>query len=580
MRVTVKLKLILGFTAVIMLAVISGILSLYKLSAINDTIDAVINVDARNVEEMGFLRTALLQNVRAEKNMLLSKTEAEFGAAVDEVAQTREDTATSLKTVSNGAFDELKVLLDKFSVVRASRNDLQDEIVRLEKADRLNHTDQTDQHLYDLSMHREVQYNDQLLSLLDQAVQLVDTRMKQARANVEADYQQTRMLLLIALAVAVLVAAGVATWIAISISRGLSQAVRLARTVADGDLTQRIAKHSRDEIGDLTLALSDMCDKLRGIVSEAILAAQNVSSGSQELSSSAEQLSQGATEQASSAEEASSSMEEMAANVKQSADNASQTEKIARQSALDAENSGTAVTRAVTAMETIAQKITIVQEIARQTDLLALNAAVEAARAGEHGRGFAVVASEVRKLAERSQAAAIEIGDLSTETVKAAQEAGAMLIQLVPGIKRAAELVEEITASSREQDVGAAQINQAIQQLDQVTQQNAAASEEVSATSEELAAQAEKLQSIISFFRIDAAHRSHAAQPEHHVVHVERSTDKAVAQLQAKAKVMRREGSPQKNAPPIRVAIKKKVANGYGLNLGDEDTLDAEFERQ
>ena len=203
-------------------------------------------------------------------------------------------------------------------------------------------------------------------------------------------------------------------------------------------------------------------------------------------------------------------MEEMAANVKQNADNANQTEKIAAQSAKDAEASGVAVGRAVKAMQTIAEKITIVQEIARQTDLLALNAAVEAARAGEHGKGFAVVASEVRKLAERSQAAAADIGTLSTDTVKVAQEAGEMLAKLVPDIKKTAELVQEITAACREQDVGSAQINQAIQQLDKVGQQNASASEQVSSTSEELASQAEQLQSTISFFRIEHAGRGEA----------------------------------------------------------------------
>ena len=192
----------------------------------------------------------------------------------------------------------------------------------------------------------------------------------------------------------------------------------------------------------------------------------------------------------------------MAANIKQNASNASETERIARQSAKDAEVSGNAVGRAVTAMQTIAEKITIVQEIARQTDLLALNAAVEAARAGEHGKGFAVVASEVRKLAERSQAAAAEIGTLSSDSVKVAQEAGSMLQKLVPDIKRTAELVEEISAACREQDVGSAQINQAIQSLDKVTQQNASAAEELSATAEELANQSERLQETIAFFRI------------------------------------------------------------------------------
>ncbi|POR45071.1 methyl-accepting chemotaxis protein, partial [Bosea psychrotolerans] len=259
---------------------------------------------------------------------------------------------------------------------------------------------------------------------------------------------------------------------------------------------------------------------------------------------------------------ASSSMEEMAANVKQNAENAATTEKMAGQSAKDAEASGIAVGKAVDAMQTIAAKINIVQEIARQTDLLALNAAVEAARAGEHGKGFAVVASEVRKLAERSQAAAAEIGTLSVDTVKVAQEAGAMLAKLVPDIKKTAELVEEITAACREQDVGSTQINQAIQQLDKVTQQNAAASEEVSATSEELAAQAEQLQTTIAFFKTEDA----------------RATDRAVGQLKAKAKQMKAAAAPRKPTAPSRAA--KATKGGFAFDLDEAgDEQDVRFSR-
>ena len=250
--------------------------------------------------------------------------------------------------------------------------------------------------------------------------------------------------------------------------------------ISKGDLTRKITESYAGDYNTLMSYINTLVDNLARFAQEVQEAADQVATGSEQSSASAQSLSQGATEQASATEEAASSMEEMASNVKQNSDNAGPDGKDRAPvgAGRGGERLGGDARRA--AMETIAQKIMIVQEIARQTDLLALNAAVEAARAGEHGRGFAVVASEVRKLAERSQAAAQEIGTLSTDTVKSAQDAGAMLVRLVPDIKRTAELVAEISAACREQDVGAAQINQAIQQLDQVTQQNAAAAEEVS----------------------------------------------------------------------------------------------------
>ncbi|MGO4135232.1 methyl-accepting chemotaxis protein [Rhizobium brockwellii] len=345
----------------------------------------------------------------------------------------------------------------------------------------------------------------------------------------------------------------------------------IATQIANGDLTVSPKPLSaKDTLG---IALEQMVERLRDVVADAIAAIENVSAGSQELSASSEQVSQGATEQASAAEEASSSMEEMASNIKQNADNAAQTEKIARQSAKDAETSGNAVARAVDAMRTIAQKIGIVQEIARQTDLLALNAAVEAARAGEHGKGFAVVASEVRKLAERSQSAAAEISAMSSDTVTAAQEAGDMLGRLVPDIRKTAELVSEISAACREQDVGASQINEAIQQLDKVTQQNAGASEQMSATSEELAAQAEELQASIAFFKVDMAGGG-------------KSVATSGRQGRAPVKMTTRSPAPAaarkpagKTAPANSVTAQQARAKGFALDMsmGGPDRSDDEF---
>ncbi|WP_420265419.1 methyl-accepting chemotaxis protein [Candidatus Magnetominusculus dajiuhuensis] len=274
----------------------------------------------------------------------------------------------------------------------------------------------------------------------------------------------------------------------------------IAQGVADGDLTMRFGTGRGSETGIL-LAMKGMVGKLREIVASVRSAADNVAADSNKLSSGAQQLSEGATEQAASVEETSSSMEQMTSNIRQTSDNSRQTEAISTSAAKDALEGGKAVTEAVAAMKEIASKISIIEEIARQTNLLALNAAIEAARAGEHGKGFAVVASEVRKLAERSQKAAGEISELSASSVSIAEQAGTMLNKLVPDIRKTADLVQEITAASNEQNTGAEQINKAIQQLDRVIQQNASAAQQMASTSEELSSQSEQLQGVIAFFK-------------------------------------------------------------------------------
>ncbi|MGE4421579.1 MAG: methyl-accepting chemotaxis protein [Pseudodesulfovibrio sp.] len=298
------------------------------------------------------------------------------------------------------------------------------------------------------------------------------------------------------------------------LSGTIGATVTVMADINQGDLdVPRLAARTgrmRDEMDDLGAAVNAMGDKLREVVSEVQAAAESVTLGSGELTDTSQALAEGASNQASAVEEVSASMEEMTANIEQNTDNAQQTEKIARQAAGDAEEGGKSVTQTVEAMRQIADKIAIIEEIARQTNLLALNAAIEAARAGEHGKGFAVVAAEVRQLAERSGHAAAEISELSANSVAIAEQAGAMLDKMVPDITRTAELIQEISASSDEQNAGATQIKDAVLELDRVVQQNAAESEHVAAASETLSGHAMQLQQIIGYFRLGG---SAAASP-------------------------------------------------------------------
>ncbi|WP_319542032.1 methyl-accepting chemotaxis protein [uncultured Pseudodesulfovibrio sp.] len=334
---------------------------------------------------------------------------------------------------------------------------------------------------------------------------LIQFNLKESAISVEEAQAASASAKLFAV-LGVVIGVILALFLGIILTRGITgpifKGVTFAQQMANGDFSKELDVVQKDEIGDLANALNEMVSKLREVVKNVQSASDNVASGSAELSSSSQSLSQGATEQAASIEEVSSSMEEMGANIRQTADNAQQTEKMSKLAASDAKKGGDAVIQTVQAMKDIADKISIIEEIARQTNLLALNAAIEAARAGEHGKGFAVVAAEVRKLAERSGTAAAEISELSSSSVQVAEEAGEMLQKIVPDIQKTAELIQEISAAANEQDAGAGQINSAIQQLDQVIQQNAAASEEMASTSEELSGQATQMQATMGFFRI------------------------------------------------------------------------------
>lgn len=550
--------------------------------------EAVANKDSMLLATVEF-HEALLMSIRTEKNLMLEtdtgalETRAsQFGNYRDTADQKLRVLETSVAAAFRTEAQALRPLFNRAFDLSAQVRD-----IRIENSDAraIAVTKGTA-----AAARRDV--GDVALTLMNATRESMAASRNQAAQN----YQGATTLLTILAAGAILAGIVAGIWISLAISRGLAMAVRQANAVAIGDLSVTSEKRSNDEIGDLLtsldtmvsnlsdmaraaediaegdlttkvdrrsekdtlgIALDKMIVKLREVVTNATTSSNNVAEGSQNMSVTAEQLSQGATEQASAAQEASASVEEMAANIRQSADNAGQTEKIAIQSAKDAQQSGDAVDEAVKAMKTIADKINIIQEIARQTDLLALNAAVEAARAGQHGKGFAVVASEVRKLAERSQQAAAEISDLSSETVDVSQKAGEMLSALVPNIQKTADLVQEISAATREQNVGADQINQAIRGLDKVIQQNASASDRSAATAEQLANQSDQLREVIGYFDLGKDGKS--------PVNAQKAPAPAPRQSSAAA-------APAPAAP-------KSNGSGVNIDLSDDDLNDADFVR-
>lgn len=287
-----------------------------------------------------------------------------------------------------------------------------------------------------------------------------------------------------------------------TVAQPLEDVIKQTNDMAGGDFTRRLTVTRNDEVGLVKKTLNSMIDSITGVIRTVSSVTESVNTGSRELSDAAESLANGAASQASSIEEVASTMEEMTSSIQHNANNSSKTEAIARQAAVDAEESGKALSQALEALTKIADKILVIDDIARQTNLLALNAAIEAARAGEHGKGFAVVASEVRKLAERSGEAAVEIIAISDSSSKVANQAEEKLAALVPEIQKTAEYVQEIAAASREQGEGASQVNKALQELDNVIQQNAAAAEEIASTTRELSHQADQLADATAFFKI------------------------------------------------------------------------------
>jgi methyl-accepting chemotaxis protein len=584
-------RIAMGFGVVIAVAVLLGVTALLELATIDTRADRIGDDHLPGLLMSGRLEFGQVSSMVQVERMLSAQTPEDMARAERDLAEaTRANDETTKAYDQTIHLDVDRKLFAGWMEARAEYRAIRkQELMPLleahdhEKAMQVMRTRVRPQ--WDVLMARSRELVDANKQWGDDSQQLVKSAVRTAQWGVG-----------LGLLVAVLLSIAIAIYITRSITLPLKAAVKLVDTVSTGDVSTRADVQSKDELGqmirgintmvgnleatvhvaeklaegDLTAepkllsdkdtlgqALKRMIDNLRSVVESVSAAADNVNSGSDQLSISAQELSRGNTQQAAAAGETSSSMEEITSSIQQNGDNARQTDSIAKQAAEDASSSGSAVERTTLAIRQIAERIGVIEEIARKTDLLALNAAVEAARAGEHGKGFAVVASEVRKLAERSQLAAAEIGKLTREGVGVADGAAKLLEKLVPDIRQTAELVQEISASCGEQTKGANEVSKAMSELDEVIQKNSASSEELAATAEELAGQARQLRESISFFRIG------------------RSEQKRAARTPPRGPTKRAE--PPATKPANRNALPKGAIIDLDDNTGSHDSRDDEF---
>jgi methyl-accepting chemotaxis protein len=508
LRIATRLAVLVGVFLASLLAV--GWYGLNRLAAVNAALDGVVRTRYGTVDRATQAMDLNAENARISLQVILLTELKQREAVAANVAVQAENTRQMTRF-----FEEIEPRLvtasekEAFRIVKDARGPYLEARARVKKAFEENRRDEAAAALSEDLAPKLIAYRHTWQAFVKEQESLMNAAVEAGHET----YLETRNVNIAIILAALLLCSALAWIVTRSITAPIGQAVEAARTIAAGDLREAREPTGQDEIADLQAAMRDMALRLGHVIGEVRTGAEALTAASMQISATAQSLSQGTSEQAASVEETTSSLEEMSASITQNAENSRQTEQMATVGARNAEDGGRTVQATVTAMKSIAERISIIEEIAYQTNLLALNAAIEAARAGDHGKGFAVVAAEVRKLAERSQKAAGEIGSLAASSVEVAERSGKLIGDLVPAIRKTADLVQEVAAASKEQSVGVSQVSKAMGVVDQVTQRNASAAEELSSTAEEMASQAESLEQLMAFFQVVASPRAGQVAP-------------------------------------------------------------------
>jgi methyl-accepting chemotaxis protein len=496
-RMNIGMRMGFAFATLVILALALAGSGYWGLANVTASADHVLTVDVVAADTSGQVQATTLELRRFEKDYFLN---------LGDIAK-RNDYLNKWKS----SYQELKGLLDKLGRL-VDEDDERGKIAAMRGA--LSGYDEGFDKVrenVDRGLLTEPAQGNQAMEPFKDYIRALEANarifradnLKGTREEILRQSSRATWAMSIFIALATLISVSLSMVITRSVTQPLGDVVAIAERVAQGDLRVKLGTERGDEIGRLQSAIGEMLKSLTRVIGEIRNGSGALSSAAAQVSATSQSLSQGTSEQAAAVEEVSSSLEEFSSGINQNADNAKRMEKMAVESARDAGEAGGVVRESVSAMNAIAGRIGLIEEIAYQTNLLALNAAIEAARAGEHGRGFSVVAAEVRKLAERSQVAAKEIRTVASSSVEVATRAGTRLDELVPSIQRSTDFTQEVAAASTEQAAGVAQMNRSMLQVDQITQRNATASEELAAAAEEMSAQADGLRQLSDFFSLD-----------------------------------------------------------------------------